>query len=217
MTMPSSNTVAKGLEGVVAEATRLSDVQGQVGRLLYRGYDINDLASHSTFEETVYLLWEGSLPSRSQLDNFNKQLGAARPLSTGVLNEMQAWPKDAEPMDVLRTAVSALGLYDPKRADESDAARRAKALELTAQMATITAPTLVMTGDEDWPCLEPALLMKRKIPTAGLVVMPNAGHAINLEEPAAFNQHLSDFFHAVDAGAWRNRDPRAMKDTILGR
>jgi citrate synthase len=139
MTMPSSNTVAKGLEGVVAEATRLSDVQGQVGRLLYRGYDINDLASHSTFEETVYLLWEGSLPSRSQLDNFNKQLGAARPLSTGVLNEMQAWPKDAEPMDVLRTAVSALGLYDTKRADESDAARRAKALELTAQMATITA------------------------------------------------------------------------------
>jgi len=95
--------------------------------------------------------------------------------------------------------------------------RRPSLFDLADRMRTITAPTLVMTGDEDWPCLEPALLMKRTIPTAGLVVMPNAGHTINLEEPAAFNQHLADFFHAVDAGAWRNRDPRAMKDTILGR
>jgi hypothetical protein len=59
--------------------------------------------------------------------------------------------------------------------------------------------------------------MKRTIPTAALVVMPNAGHTINLEEPAAFNQHLADFLRAVDAGAWRSRDPRAMKDAILGR
>jgi pimeloyl-ACP methyl ester carboxylesterase len=95
--------------------------------------------------------------------------------------------------------------------------RRPSLFDLTDKMAAITAPTLIMTGDEDWPCLEPALLMKRKIATSGLVVMPNAGHAINLEEPAAFNQHLADFFHAVDVGAWRNRDPRAMKDTILGR
>ena len=95
--------------------------------------------------------------------------------------------------------------------------RRPSLFDLTEKMTTITAPTLIMTGDEDWPCLEPALLMKRRIATAALVVMPNAGHAINLEEPAAFNQHLADFFHAVDVGAWRNRDPRAMKDTILGR
>ncbi|TMJ32840.1 MAG: alpha/beta hydrolase [Alphaproteobacteria bacterium] len=95
--------------------------------------------------------------------------------------------------------------------------RRPSLFDLTDKMKTITAPALIMTGDEDWPCLEPALLMKRNIPTAGLVVMPNAGHAINLEEPAAFNAHVADFFHAVDAGAWRNRDPRAMKDAILGR
>ena len=95
--------------------------------------------------------------------------------------------------------------------------RRPSLFDLAEKMKTITAPTLIMTGDEDWPCLEPGLLMKRNIPTAGLVVMPNCGHAINLEEPAAFNAHLADFFHAVDAGAWRNRDPRAMKDTILGR
>jgi pimeloyl-ACP methyl ester carboxylesterase len=95
--------------------------------------------------------------------------------------------------------------------------RRPSLFDLAGKMTTITAPTLVMTGDEDWPCLEPALLMKRTIPTAALVVMPNAGHTINLEEPAAFNQHLCDFLHAVDAGAWRNRDPRAMKNMILGR
>ena len=95
--------------------------------------------------------------------------------------------------------------------------RRPSLFDLAEKMKTITAPTLIMTGDEDWPCLEPGLLMKRNIPTAGLVVMPNCGHAINLEEPAAFNAHLADFFHAVDAGAWRNRDPRAMRDTILGR
>src|SRR5919204_1819756 len=95
--------------------------------------------------------------------------------------------------------------------------RRPSLFDLIERMKTITAPTLVMTGDEDWPCLEPGLLMKRTIPTAAFVVMPNAGHAINLEEPAAFNQHLTDFFRAVDAGAWPHRDARAMQGAILGR
>ena len=95
--------------------------------------------------------------------------------------------------------------------------RRPSLFDLIERMKTITAPTLVMTGDEDWPCLEPGLLMKRTIPTAAFVVMPNAGHAINLEEPAAFNQHLTDFFRAVDAGAWPHRDARAMQAAILGR
>ncbi|HZN31390.1 MAG TPA: alpha/beta hydrolase, partial [Xanthobacteraceae bacterium] len=77
--------------------------------------------------------------------------------------------------------------------------------------------TLVMTGDEDWPCLEPALLMKRTIMSAALVVMPNTGHTINLEEPDAFNAHLDLFFRTVDAGRWPNRDPRAMSGVILGK
>lgn len=95
--------------------------------------------------------------------------------------------------------------------------RRPSLFDLVDKMKTITVPTLVMTGDEDWPCLKPGLLMKRTIPTAALVVMPNAGHTINLEDPAAFNQHLADFFHTVDVGAWRKRDPRAMVTAILGR
>jgi pimeloyl-ACP methyl ester carboxylesterase len=96
-------------------------------------------------------------------------------------------------------------------------ARRPSLFDLVDKMKMITAPTLVMTGDEDWPCLEPGLLLKRTIPTAALVVMPNAGHTINLEDPLSFNRHIADFLHTVDVGAWRKRDPRAMVSTILGR
>jgi pimeloyl-ACP methyl ester carboxylesterase len=95
--------------------------------------------------------------------------------------------------------------------------RRPSLFDLVDKMKTITSPALIMTGDEDFPCLEPGILMKRNISTAGLVVMPNAGHAINLEDPAAFNRHIEDFLHAVDVGAWRPRDPRAMANTILGK
>src|ERR1700716_3610540 len=95
--------------------------------------------------------------------------------------------------------------------------RRPSLFDLVERMKTITAPTLIMTGDEDWPCLEPALLMKRTIPTAGLVVMPNSGHTINLEEPGAFNQHVADFLHAVESGRWPPRDSRAMVSAILGK
>src|SRR5712691_8432061 len=94
--------------------------------------------------------------------------------------------------------------------------RRPSLFDLVDRMRTITAPTLIMTGDEDWSCLEPALLMKRTIPTSALVVMPNAGHLINLEEPDAFNRHLTDFFHAVEVGTWPRRDPRALAPSILG-
>ena len=95
--------------------------------------------------------------------------------------------------------------------------RRPSLYDLVDKMKTISAPTLIMTGDEDWPCLEPALLMKRTISSAALVVVPNTGHAINLEEPAAFNGYIDDFLHTVDTGRWPSRDPRAMAATILGR
>jgi pimeloyl-ACP methyl ester carboxylesterase len=94
--------------------------------------------------------------------------------------------------------------------------RRLSLYDLVDKMKTISAPTLIMTGDEDWPCLEPALLMKRMIPTAGLVVVPNTGHAINLEEPASFNRHIDELLHTVETGRWPVRDPRAMATTILG-
>jgi len=95
--------------------------------------------------------------------------------------------------------------------------RRPSLYDLVDKMKTITAPTLVMTGDEDWPCIEPGVLMKKNISTAALVVMPNAGHNINLEDPAAFNAHLAELFAAADAGTWPVRDPRAMAGSILGK
>lgn len=95
-------------------------------------------------------------------------------------------------------------------------ASRPSLYELLDEMRRVTAPTLILTGDEDWPCLEPGLLMKREIATAALAVIPNAGHTINLEAPAAFNRLVGDFLHAVDAGRWPSRDPRAMATAILG-
>ena len=94
---------------------------------------------------------------------------------------------------------------------------RPSLFDLTEEMKKITAPTLIITGDEDWACLDPAILMKRVIASAGLVVMANCGHTINLEDPDAYNGHLDDFFHAVELGKWPVRDPRAMTAAILGR
>ena len=94
--------------------------------------------------------------------------------------------------------------------------RRPSLFDLTAEMAALSVPSLIMTGDEDWPCLEPALLMKRTIPSADLVVLPRTGHTLNLEEPALFNACLERFFQAVDTGAWQPRDTRAMAGSILG-
>ncbi len=95
-------------------------------------------------------------------------------------------------------------------------ARRPSLWELTDGMRRLEVPTLIMTGDEDDPCLEPGLLMKRTIPTAALVVFPNTGHAVNLEEPDLFNRTCADFFHQVESGRWPRRDPRSVTGSILG-
>lgn len=88
--------------------------------------------------------------------------------------------------------------------------------ELTDAMRRLDVPTLIMTGDEDDPCLDPGLLMKRTIPSAALVVFPNTGHALNLEEPDLFNRSLDEFFHQVESGRWPRRDPRSVTGSILG-
>ena len=93
---------------------------------------------------------------------------------------------------------------------------RPSIFDLAARMQALTVPSLIVTGDEDWPCLVPSMFMKRTIPSAGLLVVPNTGHTINLEEPAAFNAALADFFAQVDAGRWPMRDPRAVSESITG-
>ena len=94
--------------------------------------------------------------------------------------------------------------------------RRPSLWELVDRMKKLEVPTLVATGDEDEPCLEPGLLMKRAIPTAALIVFPNTGHALNIEEPDLFNRVLADFFHQVESGRWSRRDPRSVTSSILG-
>ena len=87
---------------------------------------------------------------------------------------------------------------------------------LVEEMKRLTVPTLVITGDEDWPCLMPAILMKQNIPSAGLAVIPNSGHAINVEEPDEYNRIVGDFLAQVDSGRWPMRDPRAVSSSITG-
>jgi len=95
-------------------------------------------------------------------------------------------------------------------------AQRPSLYDLLDKMRAMTVPTLILTGDEDWPCLTPSLLMKREIPSAALAVMPNCGHTINLEDPDLFNQIVGDFIVQVEAGRWPKRDPRAMSASITG-
>ena len=95
-------------------------------------------------------------------------------------------------------------------------AERPSLYELVEEMKRLTVPTLVLTGDEDWPCLQPALLMKQSIPSAALSVMPNCGHTINIEDPDQFNRLVSDFIVQVDCGRWPVRDPRTLVQSITG-
>ena len=93
---------------------------------------------------------------------------------------------------------------------------RPSIFDLEEQLARLTVPMLVVTGDEDWPCLAPGVFIKRTCPSAALLVMPNSGHAVNIEEPGAFNAALAEFLAQVDAGRWPMRDPRAVSESITG-
>ena len=128
-----------GLEDVVVGPSSVCDVNGKTGQLIYRGYDIHDLVEHTTFEEVVYLLWHEDLPTRDQLRNLNSELQGNRSLPQGVTDLLKSVPRGAPPMDVLRTAVSLLGLYDPEGRDNSIEATRRKAVRLTAQIPTVVA------------------------------------------------------------------------------
>jgi citrate synthase len=132
---------AKGLEGVIANESALSNVEGAEGRLSYLGYSIDDLVEHCTFEEVTHLLHHGHLPNRAELGELEKELRTDRELPQGVIDFLKSTPKDANPMDVLRTAVSMLGIYDKRaKTGEPDLALDAKiALSLVAKTPVIVA------------------------------------------------------------------------------
>ncbi len=130
---------AGGLAGVTAGQSSIGFIDGAQGILRYRGYDIHELAVHSTFEETVYLLWNGDLPSRPDLADFVTALATQRLVPPPILETIVDAPEDATPMGLLRTAISALGQYDPDAEDMSVEANKRKAGRLTAQLATLVA------------------------------------------------------------------------------
>jgi 2-methylcitrate synthase/citrate synthase II len=137
--MSDTPDIKKGLVGVYADVSSVSKVMPETNSLTYRGYPVQDLCENASFDETAYLLWHGELPSQGQLNAFRTQEKANRALSPALLRVLAEFPKDAHPMDAIRTAVSFMGLEDPETADISDAAQRRKAMRLLAKIPTAVA------------------------------------------------------------------------------
>lgn len=137
--MGNPESVSKGLEGVVAAQTRLSDVRGEAGELIYAGYDINELAGKITYEEVVHLLHWNHLPNKRELDELKAVLVADRDLPKGVVDILRIIPRDTPPMDAIRTAISAIGCFDSERDQHSYDDYRRKAMRLIAQIPIVTA------------------------------------------------------------------------------
>ena len=128
--------VAKGLEGIVANSTSISDVRGDIGQLIYAGYDIDELAGKVSFEETIHLLWHGELPNAEQLHKLTSALRAERSLPSEIIDFLKSAPSTAAPMDVIRTGVSMLGLFDHATGDHANYER---AVAITAKIGVIAA------------------------------------------------------------------------------
>ena len=139
--MPSLTTTQapKGLEGIVATTSSICYIDGDQGVLAYRGIDIHELADNSNFEETCYLLWYGKLPGPNELKEFRQRLSEERKLDPAIIELLRDAPKQTQPMDVLRTAVSALSFYDPEDKNNGHDANLHKAFRLTSQIAMIVA------------------------------------------------------------------------------
>lgn len=179
--MADDKEFKEGLEDVVAGPSAITDVNGAEGKLVYRGYDIHDLAEHTTFEEVIYLLWNGSLPTQSQLDDLNAHLDAERAVPHSVMSLLEQFPETAPPMDALRSATSLLSLYDPDTGDESLEANKRKALRVTAQMGTLVAALSRLRQGQDPVAPKPGLS------TAG-----NFLYQLTGKEPDAMQAHALD-------------------------
>ncbi len=174
------STTGAGLEGVIAGESEICYIDGYAGVLSYRGYNIHTLAEHAAFEEVVYLLWNGRLPTRSELDALKAELVANRDIPKQVLDFLGT-ARQAAPMDVLRTAVSMLGLYDPLARANSTEANQAKAKKLMAQT-----PTIVSAFDR---------LRNGKTPVAGDPSLSMAGnflYTLSGERPDDLMEHTLD-------------------------
>ena len=147
----------KGLEGVVAATTKLSSVRGLDGELIYRGYNINELAGKATYEEVVHLLHRGKLPNAEELASLKAELAAARELPGGVVDLIKLLPKETSPMRAIRTAVSALACYEPPEAQDSLEDQTMRAIKLIAQVPVITAYFHLARQGKPLPDSDPSL------------------------------------------------------------
>ena len=213
----------KGLEGVVATTSKICYIDGDRGVLAYRGIDIHELADHSNFEETCYLLWFGKLPTRSELRQLHDRLAEERKLDASIIDLLRNAPRHALPMDVLRTAVSALSFHDPQEKNNDRTANVDKSIRLTSQIAMIVAAyDRIRKGH---PVVEPerslshaanCLLMlngKRPSPTAeralDIALILHADHELNASTFAArvTAATLSDMHSAITSAIGALKGP----------
>jgi citrate synthase len=174
-------TAAAGLRGVAVASSSISDVNGEKGELIYQGYNIHDLAKHSTFEEVIFLLWNKRLPNSSELSQLEQSLRAAYQVPAEIISLMKQFPREADPIDVLRTTVSALEFYDPRARDISLEASVKTAIKLTAQF-----PTIVAASDRIRRGLEP-------VPPAGsLNIAANFLYMLKGEKPSERHARIFD-------------------------
>lgn len=217
-------TFSPGLEGVVANRTRLSDVLGDKGQLIYCGYDINELVGKVTYKEVIYLLWHRKLPNRKELDAFIRELRSQRALPDPVVDFLKSAPKDAGPMDVMRTAISMLGLYDSDNGkEETPEINRRRAISITAKIGVIAAYFHRARNGKSLPpvrddlteaehflylmCGEPQ--SKEASDTLDVAFILHADHGMNASTFSArvTISTLSDFYSAITAAIGTLKGP----------
>ena len=169
-----ANSVVKGLKGIKAADSSICSIDGQIGKLIFRGYNIDDLAEKSTYEEVAYLLLYGELPTQSQLAKFHESLSCHAAAPPEVLNVLKSLPRDANPMASLRTAVSVLGQYDPRAEEESEESNQENAVRLIAVLPTLVA-AIRRLRDGNEPLA----------PKPDLSIAANFMYMLNGEEPSA--------------------------------
>ncbi|MSQ55447.1 MAG: citrate (Si)-synthase [Betaproteobacteria bacterium] len=195
--------IHRGLKGVYFDRSKVCYIDGRAGELRYRGYSIHDLAPNSSFEETCYLLLYGELPTVAQLALFDAQLKAARTLPAGVYEVIRT-VKRAHPMDVLRTAVSALSAFDPETADKSPAATLRKGIRLTSQVPMIVAAHEHIRNNHEPIVPDPALghaanflyMLQGKVPSADTARLMDTDMILHAEH----GSNASTFTARVVAG-----------------
>ena len=216
--------VSRGLEGIIANSTALSDVLGEKGQLIYCGYDINELVGKVTYKEVVYLLWHKKLPNRQELTTFLRELRSERQLPEPVIEFLKSAPKDANPMDVMRTAISMLGLFDPDLGKEATPEiNRRRATSITAKIGVIAAYFHRARNGKSLPpvrddlteaehflylmCGEPQ--SKEASDTLDVAFILHADHGMNASTFSArvTISTLSDFYSAITAAIGTLKGP----------